>query len=82
MGSLWGPRTTSSVNLEPWLATPYRAAQALGQEPWAWIVGEKRAASRIPQRSSLSTFQASITKPGFSCSGEWTEHISQAENMY
>ena len=44
-GSLWGPRITSLVDLEPWLAIPYRASQAPGQGPWAWIVGEKRAAS-------------------------------------
>lgn len=45
MGFTGGPRITSLVDLEPWLAIPYKAVQAPGQGPWAWTVCEKRAAS-------------------------------------
>ena len=36
-----------------------------GPGPWAWIAGEELAASVFPWGSLSSTFQASITKPGF-----------------
>lgn len=44
---------------------PLQSHAGSGPGPWVWTAGEELAASVFPRGSLSSTFQASITKPGF-----------------